>query len=103
MIRRPPRSTLFPYTTLFRSIDRPVGGPRHGAVPALVARLEQVRRVPLLARLHRERDRLAVAQHAAARVRIEGELRVDEVAVLRDEPLDAAPRRLLVDAEFALN
>src|SRR3712207_7177103 len=23
MIRRPPRSTLFPYTTLFRSIDKP--------------------------------------------------------------------------------
>src|SRR3712207_7457504 len=33
MIRRPPRSTLFPYTTLFRS--RPRGcrqGPRHGPV-----------------------------------------------------------------------
>src|SRR2546430_11444523 len=29
MIRRPPRSTLFPYTTLFRSIDRfktPISG-----------------------------------------------------------------------------
>src|SRR6266571_6223861 len=25
MIRRPPRSTLFPYTTLFRSPPRPVG------------------------------------------------------------------------------
>src|SRR2546421_4986294 len=25
MIRRPPRSTLFPYTTLFRSLDRPAG------------------------------------------------------------------------------
>src|SRR2546426_12824446 len=25
MIRRPPRSTLFPYTTLFRSIDGPSG------------------------------------------------------------------------------
>src|SRR2546427_2276252 len=25
MIRRPPRSTLFPYTTLFRSIDREDG------------------------------------------------------------------------------
>src|SRR3712207_8824829 len=25
MIRRPPRSTLFPYTTLFRSILSPVG------------------------------------------------------------------------------
>src|SRR5256885_3986139 len=24
MIRRPPRSTLFPYTTLFRSFDSPV-------------------------------------------------------------------------------
>src|SRR5437870_11485282 len=25
MIRRPPRSTLFPYTTLFRSLDAAVG------------------------------------------------------------------------------
>src|SRR5256885_8161100 len=30
MIRRPPRSTLFPYTTLFRSHTRPVV-PRHDA------------------------------------------------------------------------
>src|SRR3712207_7494588 len=29
MIRRPPRSTLFPYTTLFRSRDARVPGP-HG-------------------------------------------------------------------------
>src|SRR2546421_1812335 len=27
MIRRPPRSTLFPYTTLFRSVDEPVARP----------------------------------------------------------------------------
>src|SRR3712207_8496062 len=27
MIRRPPRSTLFPYTTLFRSVDVPGVGP----------------------------------------------------------------------------
>src|SRR5260221_9658786 len=26
MIRRPPRSTLFPYTTLFRSLHRPLAG-----------------------------------------------------------------------------
>src|SRR2546426_9320682 len=26
MIRRPPRSTLFPYTTLFRSLSRPHDG-----------------------------------------------------------------------------
>src|SRR3712207_7169993 len=32
MIRRPPRSTLFPYTTLFRSLQRrvDVGGQRGG-------------------------------------------------------------------------
>src|SRR2546430_13002242 len=28
MIRRPPRSTLFPYTTLFRSLPRGQGGER---------------------------------------------------------------------------
>src|SRR3712207_8370778 len=36
MIRRPPRSTLFPYTTLFRSPAprRPPGVPAAGAAPA---------------------------------------------------------------------
>src|SRR3712207_8910718 len=42
MIRRPPRSTLFPYTTLFRSRDRRRGeldedvGIRHPRAPARV-------------------------------------------------------------------
>src|SRR5438128_7178107 len=32
MIRRPPRSTLFPYTTLFRShASAPIGAMAHGA------------------------------------------------------------------------
>src|SRR5260221_1919989 len=41
MIRRPPRSTLFPYTTLFRSPDRrvPVGS-RHGGPSRAPARSE---------------------------------------------------------------
>src|SRR3712207_7187997 len=47
MIRRPPRSTLFPYTTLFRSLEvvdlpaaevRPVDRP---VAPALVARQDE--------------------------------------------------------------
>src|SRR5256884_3365492 len=42
MIRRPPRSTLFPYTTLFRSISRPVALTRRsvldGAIPGICAR-----------------------------------------------------------------
>src|SRR3712207_8760564 len=37
MIRRPPRSTLFPYTTLFRS-----GARRRGSSCALTARTNQV-------------------------------------------------------------
>src|SRR2546430_6004505 len=37
MIRRPPRSTLFPYTTLFRSRSLPRRGHRHHAVREHVA------------------------------------------------------------------
>src|SRR5258708_21101600 len=33
MIRRPPRSTLFPYTTLFRSVSGQ-GGPCSSGIPA---------------------------------------------------------------------
>src|SRR3712207_7762102 len=35
MIRRPPRSTLFPYTTLFRSSQRPGGGRQTTTRPAV--------------------------------------------------------------------
>src|SRR2546422_6139383 len=53
MIRRPPRSTLFPYTTLFRSLPRRTGARgrarpaasgvprRHGRRPAHGARSEE--------------------------------------------------------------
>src|SRR2546430_15252798 len=36
MIRRPPRSTLFPYTTLFRSLEREVEEPVVEGVEALL-------------------------------------------------------------------
>src|SRR5205807_5992174 len=39
MIRRPPRSTLFPYTTLFRSVARPSGRAVGGAFTGGVIRL----------------------------------------------------------------
>src|SRR2546430_4639349 len=58
MIRRPPRSTLFPYTTLFRSVrhleDDRVRIISDGANRGLVARLNQIAamaRGPLLARM----------------------------------------------------
>src|SRR2546422_3200238 len=37
MIRRPPRSTLFPYTTLFRSPAAPRAGPPAGTSTAIGA------------------------------------------------------------------
>src|SRR3989441_4491423 len=48
MIRRPPRSTLFPYTTLFRSLDEPVSSAERAAAQTLYGALaEERRRRPL--------------------------------------------------------
>src|SRR3712207_8087643 len=63
MIRRPPRSTLFPYTTLFRSRDarelregsRPLLAPVHAAGPRRRARRNRLR--PPSARDRGELDR----------------------------------------------
>src|SRR2546430_11473004 len=60
MIRRPPRSTLFPYTTLFRSVigDAPVqqplrhGGRHRGAAAAQFADRGQI--IALDVRVHEE-------------------------------------------------
>src|SRR5256885_13240755 len=49
MIRRPPRSTLFPYTTLFRSRTRTIVS---AEVAAYLARQEQAAAAPVIAALH---------------------------------------------------
>src|SRR5256886_5040319 len=43
MIRRPPRSTLFPYTTLFRSRPEDDQGPVHGLLALRVGGIPQGR------------------------------------------------------------
>src|SRR5256885_9133663 len=62
MIRRPPRSTLFPYTTLFRSAreGEPRAAPIHVVVFALLQDFPQERARSLAAAVHRagrSRDR----------------------------------------------
>src|SRR5437764_8216037 len=47
MIRRPPRSTLFPYTTLFRSLGASPARARGGAVEPDRQRPTRLRRHPL--------------------------------------------------------
>src|SRR5690242_10043597 len=81
MIRRPPRSTLFPYTTLFRS-DRA---------------LERVR--ALAARVARDRGEEPVARRDRLLPRVQQQEAARSVRVLRHTELDAAlpeERRLLV-------
>src|SRR2546426_8693677 len=51
MIRRPPRSTLFPYTTLFRSVQTTILG--HRSVVTLVPLL--LGRVPIWQHFRRDR------------------------------------------------
>src|SRR2546422_6716065 len=72
MIRRPPRSTLFPYTTLFRSAHREahvVAGARHAA-----------RLAPLLLQMHALGldAQHATVGHRVARVGGEVEQRSEE-------------------------
>src|SRR2546429_2015249 len=45
MIRRPPRSTLFPYTTLFRSTEVAAAGPAFGVAYGADHFLKTARRV----------------------------------------------------------
>src|SRR3712207_8601359 len=64
MIRRPPRSTLFPYTTLFRSVD-----PLADRVVVLAARVVELRPLHV--------DGLAGEEVVAAAV-VEVQVRVDD-------------------------
>src|SRR5436305_6181931 len=52
IIRRPPRSTLFPYTTLFRSQHRGLRRPELDDVAAEVREVVRVRRLQLAAGAH---------------------------------------------------
>src|SRR5256885_9249750 len=64
MIRRPPRSTLFPYTTLFRS-HRCRGRP--GAPPPRAANHRAVVTISLEQRVHRNLTPSQLYEHAVRR------------------------------------
>src|SRR5256884_8234593 len=76
MIRRPPRSTLFPYTTLFRS-------------PSGIDDLETVVLGGLLARLDFQGNPVSPGVELAPRSLVDCKRRVDEVAAVLGEPLGA--------------
>src|SRR2546425_11074899 len=100
MMRRPPRSTLFPYTTLFRSerileVDQVEPPVPHVEVPGHEVAMDEHGR-PLLEgpseRVQRgEQPRALVGREAASEARLDAVL--DEVLELpaREPPLEAAP------------
>src|SRR3712207_7709021 len=89
MIRRPPRSTLFPYTTLFRSLDEP---PRQqdGLAPAAAAVA-----VAHLLRFLREVERPAGLARAQQVERLPG-LRVEAGREIGEHTSELQSRQYLV-------
>src|SRR3989442_10861249 len=73
MIRRPPRSTLFPYTTLFRSLTAADGVVRLGERPALPERLHLAlaRKQSLVERSEEHTSELQSRPHLVCRLLLE--------------------------------
>src|SRR3712207_7148277 len=78
MIRRPPRSTLFPYTTLFRSTSFKVGGPADILVTPEsydqlkeVINLSRLNNIPCLVRSEEHTSELQSRQYLVCRLLLE--------------------------------
>src|SRR2546426_2535251 len=86
MIRRPPRSTLFPYTTLFRSGDRPRELEVTSYAEIALASVADDLTHPAFSKLFVETEYLpeSAALVCARRPRARDEARVWAVHVLRD-------------------
>src|SRR3712207_7735520 len=94
MIRRPPRSTLFPYTTLFRSLKNELGldhfegrswlGLHHHAVMALIAFcfLQHLR----LRRSEEHTSELQSRQYLVCRLLLEKKLQISSISSILAPP-----------------
>src|SRR5262245_63341524 len=87
MIRRPPRSTLFPYTTLFRSAGRQRGQLRwrSGTAGGDGQVLEQVRHVEVVlvhARSEEHTSELQSLRHLVCRLLLEKKKKTKKIKVI---------------------
>src|SRR2546422_11745923 len=90
MIRRPPRSTLFPYTTLFRSAEHDGGVGRRQRLVHELNRLIEDQLVHLLtARV----DRLELARERGGFLRVFREQQSQAVVRVADAAGGVEPRR----------
>src|SRR5258708_24296500 len=98
MIRRPPRSTLFPYTTLFRSLRRHQRlAAQHAVLIAerkadhfelapLDLALDRGRRAPLLVRSEEHTSELQSPDHLVCRLLLEKKKSRSQPSRLRAQP-----------------
>src|SRR2546427_6637338 len=96
MIRRPPRSTLFPYTTLFRSALDQVAELSHVARPGIAENETLGLRHESLDRLDRKSTRLnsSHSQISYAVFCLKKKIRVVDYAIAQKKPV--APKRTLI-------
>src|SRR4030066_485809 len=90
MIRRPPRSTLFPYTTLFRSVLLPQGHQLIGALRGVACRLG-----------HRSEEHTSELQshlNLVCRLLLENKKREEIRHYIHISHTNAMQRRVTVDA-----
>src|SRR2546429_6657733 len=93
MIRRPPRSTLFPYTTLFRSVQELL---RRAVTPELEQRLRELQEA--LAKLDPEATRRALERLAEAQQQLRTELERSQ-ELFRRAAVEGTLATLAADAE----
>src|SRR5262245_63616913 len=79
MIRRPPRSTLFPYTTLFRSRGRELGRPLRDP------RGRRGDRLRALARSEEHTSELQSLRHLVCRLLLEKKKKIQHQTTDKDE------------------
>src|SRR2546430_11859020 len=94
MIRRPPRSTLFPYTTLFRSTRSPrAPGVRMGRIGPVRAR--PAADATVSGRSEEHTSELQSQSNLVCRLLLEKKKKIDnQLIVARSAPLDQALHRV---------
>src|SRR5438552_5244779 len=90
MIRRPPRSTLFPYTTLFRSVTA-AGAALPSAAEAKRTRHKKVRRADVVVRSEEHTSELQSPDHLVCRLLLEKKKKTKTTSRSHDPP-PTAPR-----------
>src|SRR5258708_31612097 len=86
MIRRPPRSTLFPYTTLFRS-----AAPHPSANPETPSRAARGRQSPVARRSEEHTSELQSPDHLVCRLLLEKKKKYRCQQTIHDNTLFSKP------------